>query len=140
MIIYPKIEDYFNFIFDDIRALDYDDSTKPLYEQDTHGINQLTSLLERIQNNCYYSDYYKKAAYFFIALSTGHYFRNGNKRIALFSYLYFHSLNRFRFRKHYKNEYKVWLRQHFPSYKFNSVQFYRKIVQPFFCKFASKVS
>ena len=121
-MIYPKLKDYTEFIFKDIRNLVYDDIQKPIYENDEKGLEQLESLLQRIQTK-YYPDYYKKAAYLFVALSTSHYFENGNKRIALFSYIYFHQINNFRFRSIKQNQYKKWFRSHFPNYKLSKEKF-----------------
>jgi|GEM_PF-2479363 len=121
-MIYPKLEDYIDFLFEDIRKLVYDDVKKPLYEKDKSGIDQLKSLLQRIQTR-YYPDYHKKAVYLFIALSTSHYFENGNKRIALVSYIYFHQINNFRFRSIQKKEYKKWFNEHFPNYKLSRERF-----------------
>lgn len=121
-MVYPKLKDYTEFIFDDIRKLVYDDIQKPIYENDKRGMAQLKSLLERIQAQ-YYPDYYTKATYLFVALSTGHYFENGNKRIALFSYIYFHQINNFRFRNLQKKQYKKWFKKYFPNYKLGLHQF-----------------
>ncbi|MBD3338915.1 MAG: hypothetical protein GF353_07395 [Candidatus Lokiarchaeota archaeon] len=121
-MIYPKLKDYIEFIFDDIRRLVYDDIQKPIYEKDKNGLKQLKSLLQRIQTH-YYPNYYKKAAYLFVALSTSHYFENGNKRIALFSYIYFHQINNYRFRNLQQKQYKKWFKKHFPNYKLSNEQF-----------------
>lgn len=121
-MIYPKLNDYFAFLFNEIRKLVYDDIQKPIYEKDTKGIDQLKSLLQRIQTN-YYPNYHKKAAYLFVALSTSHYFENGNKRIALFSYIYFHQINNFRFRSLQQKQYRKWFKEYFPNYKLSHEQF-----------------
>ena len=126
-MIYPKIEDYFNFIFNDIRNLVYDDTQKPVYEKDTNGLEKLSSILELIKNNTYYPTFYKKAAYLFIALSTGHYFENGNKRIALFSYLYFTHRNKYQFRSIRTKQYKGWLKKYFPKHRLSRHEFYNNI-------------
>lgn len=122
-MVYPKIKDYYDFIFNYIRNLVYDDIRKPIYENDTRGIKQLNGLLERIQNDTYYPDFYKKAAYFFIALSTSHYFENGNKRIAMFSYVYFSQINHFQFRSIQKRKYINWFKTYFPNYKLDMQTF-----------------
>ena len=121
-MVYPKPKDYTEFIFNEIRNLVYDDVQKPIYETDEEGIKQLNGLLERIQTN-YYPDYYKKAAYLFAALSTSHYFKNGNKRIALFSYIYFHQINNFRFRNLKPKGYNEWFKKYFPNYKLKYEKF-----------------
>jgi len=126
-MVYPKLKDYSDFIFDEIRNLVYDDIEKPRYEDDNNGLNQLSSLLERIQNRVYYPTYYKKATYLFIALSTSHYFENGNKRIALFSYIYFHQINKYHFLSIHKKQYKEWFKKYFPDYKVSRSQFQSNI-------------
>jgi prophage maintenance system killer protein len=120
-MIYLKLKDYNEFIFNAIRNLVYDDKQKPEYEKDK-GIPQLKAILERIQTH-YYPNYYKKAAYLFVALSTGHYFENGNKRIALFSYIYFHQINKLRFRSIRKKQYTQWFKDYFPNYRLSHEHF-----------------
>lgn len=126
-MIYPKIKDYYDSIFILIRNLVYDDIRKPLYENDKRGIEQLIGLIERIQNDAHYPNFYKKAAYFFVALSAGHYFENGNKRIALFSYIYFSQINHFRFRGIQKRQYKLWFKKYFPNYKLDMQTFHSNV-------------
>ena len=121
-MIYPKIEDYFDFIFNDIRNLAYDDIKKPIYEKD-RGVSKLDGVLEQIKNSDYYAHFYSKAAYLFASLSTGHYFANGNKRLALFSFIYFLRINKYRFRSIKKEKYKEWFKTHFPNYKLSQIEF-----------------
>lgn len=118
MMIYPSVDDYFGFVFDAIRALVYDDATKPpAYEKDVNGVKQLSTILELVQNDLYYPTFQKKSAYLFTSLSTGHHFENGNKRIALFSYIYFIRINKFKFRGIRKKKYKEWFMERFPKYE-----------------------
>lgn len=119
---YPSIQDYYDHIFDAIRSLVYDDTTKPTYESDIDGINQLIGVLERMQTN-YYVDYYQKASYLFLSLSTGHYFKNGNKRVAIFSYVYFHQINKNKFKGVSEKVYRQWFKKHFPNYKLSKNNF-----------------
>ena len=115
-MLYLTLEDYFNIIFSDIRELAYDDVEKPMYENDSYGINKLESILTFIKNDDYYSTFYQKATYLFLNLSRGHYFSNGNKRIAIYSFLYFVYLNKYRYRNIQKNTYQKWFLKHFPNY------------------------
>ena len=98
-MIYLELEEYFEFIFDDIRELAYDDKAKPYYENEEAGLNQLSSILAFIQNSTLYPNFFSKAAFLFVVLSTGHKFSNGNKRLALFSYIYFSNRNEVRYRR-----------------------------------------
>lgn len=122
-MIYPKIKSYYDFIFRNIRDLVYDDIKKPIYEEDEKGIKQLEGLLMRIQDDIYYRGFYKKAAYLFVALTTGHYFENGNKRIAIFSYIYFSQINKFKFIGVSEKKYKEWFKKYFPNYKLDMHKF-----------------
>lgn len=98
-----------------------------MYEEDKRGLEQLSGLLERIQNNTYYPNFYKKAAYLFVALSTGHYFKNGNKRIALFTYVHFSRANKLQFRSIRAEQYKRWFDTHFPNYKLSKQEFHSNV-------------
>jgi death-on-curing family protein len=121
-VIYPRIEDYFNHIFNDIRSLAYDDLAKPIYERD-RGLDKLEGVLEQIKNHDYYPTFYNKAAYLFASLSTGHYFQNGNKRLALFSFIYFARINNYKFRSTQKVHYRKWFKVNFPNYKIKNISF-----------------
>ena len=121
---YLEIDDYHDRIFDDIRSLVYDDTQKPHYENERKGIEKLQSILELIKNNNHYPTCYKKAAFLFVALSTGHYFSNGNKRIALFSYLYFAFINKYISRRLKRKKYSQWFKTHFPKYRLSKHNFH----------------
>lgn len=126
-MIYLTIQDYYDIIFNDIRKIVYDDDGKPRYEDCLDGIKKLESILELIQNNTYYPDYYKKASYLFITLSTGHNFINGNKRLALFSYIHFTHLNKYEYHNIDRKKYITWFKKHFPNYKISEHYFYSNI-------------
>ncbi|OGL69926.1 hypothetical protein A3C17_03895 [Candidatus Uhrbacteria bacterium RIFCSPHIGHO2_02_FULL_53_13] len=54
----------------------------PQYEDDIDGLRKLEGCLERVKFQ-YYSTLVSKAAALFISINLGHYFSNGNKRLAL---------------------------------------------------------
>jgi prophage maintenance system killer protein len=116
-IIYPKLAEYHEFIFHDIRKLVYDDHTKPTYEKDLSGLEELASILEFVKNNDYYPTIAGKAAYLLVSISTGQKFGNGNKRLALFTYLYFLNRNKIGFRPRRVKAYRKWFKKYFPKYK-----------------------
>ena len=123
-MVYLTLEDYFNIIFKDIRELVYDDIEKPMYENHKDGLKKLESTLESIKNDYYYPTYYQKLAYLFLNLSRGHCFDNGNKRIAIYSFMYFVYLNKYRYRNIQKISYQRWFLKHFPKYKLEYDEFY----------------
>ena len=125
-MIYLKIEDYFEFIFEDIKKFIYDDKAKPSYENDA-GIEQFKSILDFVKNDDYYPTILNKAAYLLISISTGHKFRNGNKRLALFTFAYFLHSNNISFKKHRKKTYRKWFKQYFPKYKMSPNDFLRNV-------------
>ncbi|MCK5510663.1 Fic family protein [Candidatus Parcubacteria bacterium] len=120
---YPKIKDYYDYIFDDIRGLVYDDKQKPFYEKDTEGIEKLKSTLDLVKNDTYYPTFFDKAAYIFISLSAGHYFINGNKRLALFSYFYFTTIDDYSFKSLSIKTYKKWFKKYFANFTMSSHDF-----------------
>lgn len=122
-MVYLELEDYFEYIFKDIRNLAYDDKQKPDYENQKEGLKKLESILELVKEDRYYPEFCKKAAYLFVTLSTGHIFSNGNKRIALFSFAYFFRRNGYTYRSITKAEYEKWFKTFFPKYKFSKIKF-----------------
>lgn len=126
-MVYLEIDDFFEIIFDDIRSIVYDDTQKPSYETEVAGIKKLNSVLELIKNKNYYPTYFKKIAYLFVTLSTGHYFSNGNKRLALFSYIYITNRNGFIFRSIRKKQYIKWFKEYFPKFKLSKYTFHSNI-------------
>lgn len=123
-MIYLSLSDYFDFIFPNIREIIYDDdSKKPSYEDCSYGLFQLDCVLDLIKNDNYYPSFLKKAAYLFVAISTGHYFSNGNKRLALFSLAYFFAINDCKWREYPSEKYIIFLKKYFPNYKVSPENF-----------------
>lgn len=55
----------------------------PDYENDREGMSQLLGVLERVQNDTYYPSVLDKTTYLITTINKGHFFANGNKRLAL---------------------------------------------------------
>jgi len=122
-MIYLELEDFTqrDGIFDSIRTLLYDDRTvPPQYEKEKDGINKLEFIIDAVQNDIYYPDFFSKISFLFLALSTGHNFQNGNKRVAAFSAIYFFVLNGYRNRRVSKVAVKKWFLKNFPGYKLST--------------------
>jgi len=76
-------------IIDIIQSFDYiNDDEIPRYDDQPDKIDDYFALIDRLKNDTYYPDIYSKAATLFLNLN-GHYFTNGNKRLAVFSMTYF---------------------------------------------------
>lgn len=76
-------------IIDVIQGFDYiSDDEIPKYDDQPDKIDDYFALVDRLKNDTYYSDIYSKAATLFLNIN-GHYFANGNKRLAVFSMTYF---------------------------------------------------
>src|SRR3989338_3889803 len=65
----------------------------PDYAEDKTAVDNLGGVLERIKMDDFYPDFYDKVTYLIIQINKGHFFQNGNKRLALVSVLSFIFLN-----------------------------------------------
>jgi len=123
-VVYLSLSDYFKYIFPSIRKITYDDDRKkPIYEDQESGIKTIDGIISFIQNDNYYPTFINKASYLFTAISTGHYFPNGNKRLALFSFAYFAHQNGYNFRGINIYEYKKWFKKYFSGYRVTKMNF-----------------
>ncbi len=76
-------------IVDVIQSFDYiNDEEIPRYDDQPEKIDDYFSLIDRLKNDTYYPNIYAKAAALLLNVN-GHYFTNGNKRLAVFSMTYF---------------------------------------------------
>ena len=92
-------------IIDVIQSFDYiSDEEIPRYDDQPEKIDDYFSLIDRLRNDTYYPDIYSKAAALLLNLN-GHYFANGNKRLAVFSMTYFLESNGLRPADLDKNEF-----------------------------------
>ena len=92
-IKYPTYTDCLRFLFGFLKQhYNFDPIDKlPNYrKEDPHGLKKI---LKFCRNDNYYSSLSGKAAYIFVGLIEGHYYSNGNKRLALVITLYFLALN-----------------------------------------------
>lgn len=55
----------------------------PSYEEETAGVEKLLGVFERVRADNFYPSLVSKAACLFIQINKGHFFSNGNKRLAL---------------------------------------------------------
>jgi len=89
----------------------------PDYRGEAIGYEKLLGVLERVRMDTYYPDLLDKAAYLLIAINKGHFFSNGNKRLALVTTTVFLDINERRLRESSKKDYKLLLGQLFPEYQ-----------------------
>src|SRR3989338_3188244 len=78
----------------------------PRYRNETPGMEKLLGILEKVQTGMFYPSLLDKAAYLFVAINKGHFFSNGNKRLALVIALGFLALNERRLRSFSRKKYK----------------------------------
>lgn len=65
----------------------------PEYD-DEEGIAHYRGVLARVTTQ-YYGNLFEKAAYLLTTITKGHYFKNGNRRLALFTTLLFLAINKY---------------------------------------------
>lgn len=76
-------------IVDIIQSFDYlRDEEIPKYDDQPDKIDDYFALIDRLKNDTYYPNIFAKAAALFLNVN-GHYFANGNKRLAVFSMTFF---------------------------------------------------
>lgn len=77
-------------IIDIIKSFDYAISDEePSYDEEPEKIDDYFSLIDRLKNDVYYPNIFSKAASLFLNINNGHYFYNGNKRLAVVSLISF---------------------------------------------------
>lgn len=86
----------------------------PRYEDEVDGINKYISTLFMVRSDLYYPSLLDKATYLFLQINQGHFFSNGNKRLALVSTLIFLAMNDSPLsREHSREEHEVKLHELF---------------------------
>ena len=91
-------------IIDIIQGFDYiNDEEIPKYDDQPNKVDDYFALVDRLKNDAYYPDIFSKGAALFLNLN-GHYFTNGNKRLAVFSLAFFLENNGWRPKEIDKNE------------------------------------
>ncbi len=87
----------------------------PLYRQEP-GYDKLLGVLAQVQSDTYYPSVIEKAAYLLIGINKGHFFSNGNKRLAIVITTYFLARNKLILKKDSKSLYRSGLESLFPEY------------------------
>lgn len=75
----------------------------PNYRYEISGIAKLTGVLTGVRENRFYPTILDKASYLLIQVNTGHFFSNGNKRLALVLTDIFLGINKLRLKGLFKN-------------------------------------
>lgn len=88
----------------------------PEYKFEKEGFEKFCGILEQSKSDTYYPDIFEKAAFVLIGINKGHFFSNGNKRLALVSVTTFLDNNELALKKETKDWYKKKLVALFPEY------------------------
>ena len=80
------------------------------------GFQEWKGVMERIKMKHYYPSFFDKATYLLIGLNKGHFYPNGNKRLALVTVVLFIQDNEFKIHTYYKKKYKKYLMESFPNF------------------------
>lgn len=88
----------------------------PLYVDEAPGIEKLRGVLNGVRSDTFYPTLVAKAAYLLIQINKGHFFSNGNKRIALVIAIAFLAMNDKQIAPRTKEFYRERLRNLFPTF------------------------
>ena len=88
----------------------------PVYRDSADGIAKLLGVLERAQMDAYYPTLLDKATHLLLSINKGHFFSNGNKRLALVVTTTFLTLNDKHLEENSKDSYKALLAELFPEH------------------------
>lgn len=88
----------------------------PVYADDRPGVDKLLGVLERAKMDTYYPDLLDKATHVLIGINKGHFFGNGNKRLALVAMTTFLTLNNRCLKENSKESYRALLSSLFPDH------------------------
>lgn len=104
-------------------AIEFDMNEKtPKYEESKLGVKKLESTLEHVKQD-WYNGLFEKAAYIFVSINKGHFFQNGNKRLALIVTLFFLYKNGASHKNIHQTTFKTWLKKKFPDFKLSENNF-----------------
>ncbi len=87
----------------------------PVYRENPEGIAKLLGVLERARMDTYYPTLLDKATHLLLSINKGHFFSNGNKRLALVVTTTFLTINGSRLKENLKESYKDLLASLFPE-------------------------
>jgi death-on-curing family protein len=100
----------------DVIAQHYTNHEKiPDYKGEKEALKKLKGVLLGAQQDAYYPTLLEKAAHLIIQINKGHFFSNGNKRVALVTTLIFVFINDYAVRPLDKNTYRNILTNLFPK-------------------------
>lgn len=89
----------------------------PQYLEEHIGCDKLWGILTQVQNDVYYPNVLDKATHTLTGINKGHFFSNGNKRLALVVATIFLAANNLQLKQHTKTEYRSVLAPLFPEYR-----------------------
>jgi len=90
----------------------------PDYLSERSGIEKLAGIFQGVQQDIFYPDLTRKATYLLVQINKGHFFSNGNKRLALAIAVGFLAVNeRQLIFNQDKDEYRKFVSELFPLYK-----------------------
>ncbi|MCH8888969.1 type II toxin-antitoxin system death-on-curing family toxin [Patescibacteria group bacterium] len=116
-MVYYLSEDHLNLIFELLSKRYARVEEVPHYKLETTGFDSLCGVLKRVQADTYYPLLFEKAVYLLININKGHFFSNGNKRLALVTMTTFLDINQYKLKKESKDWYREFLTKLFPEYK-----------------------
>lgn len=88
----------------------------PDYSLQRSGIEKLRGVLEGVKADTFYPTLQDKAVYLITQINKGHFFSNGNKRLALVLTTVFLGINNHELRQTSKEEYAALIKKLFPEY------------------------
>lgn len=88
----------------------------PAYRENVEGIEKLLGVLERARMDLYYPTLLDKATHLLLSINKGHFFSNGNKRLALVVTTTFLTINEKHLIAHSKESYEMLLASLFPEH------------------------
>lgn len=89
----------------------------PVYRDSTEGVSKLLGVLERTRMDAYYPSLLDKAVHLLIEINEGHFFSNGNKRLALVVTTTFLIINNKHLEERPKESYRALLSSLFPEHE-----------------------
>lgn len=122
MLNFISLEDCRKYIFPIIREnLAAENNPAPLYENETVGLKKLEAVFSLAKNHTYYEGFFEKATYLFLSILSGHFFSNGNKRLALSVFVKFYEINGYRESRFKRDKYVGKLKEIFPKAKIRKI-------------------
>lgn len=89
----------------------------PDYQNEKEGMEKLRGVLDGVKSDTFYPSAIEKAAYLLIQINKGHFFSNGNKRLAIVISLVFLIINDYDIKDLSVDIYKTKFKKLFPAFK-----------------------